>query len=119
MKCLEIARLQDFAPAPNTQGLLGALSGPQTPNLPYRTNSPLKISAYRPALFYDEYPLSKTIRYALLHKQVDFRFTVNMVYCFDFFYIEFDVHMIEKLTYCYLYTYTSQIHRFGCFHKIL
>ena len=29
MKCLEIARLQDFAP--NTQGLLGALSGPQTP----------------------------------------------------------------------------------------
>ena len=29
MKCLEIARLQDFAP--NTQGLRGALSGPQTP----------------------------------------------------------------------------------------
>ena len=29
MKCLEIARLQDFAP--NTQGLLGALSGPQNP----------------------------------------------------------------------------------------
>ena len=29
MKCLEIARLQEFAP--NTQGLLGALSGPQTP----------------------------------------------------------------------------------------
>ena len=29
MKCLEIARLQDFAL--NTQGLLGALSGPQTP----------------------------------------------------------------------------------------
>ena len=28
MKCPEIARLQDFAP--NTQGLLGALSGPQT-----------------------------------------------------------------------------------------
>ena len=27
--CMEIARLQDFAP--NTQGLLGALSGPQTP----------------------------------------------------------------------------------------
>ena len=31
MKCLEIARLQYFAP--NTQGLLGALSGPQTPCL--------------------------------------------------------------------------------------
>ena len=29
MKCLEIARLQDFEP--NTQGLLGALRGPQTP----------------------------------------------------------------------------------------
>ena len=29
MKCLEIARLQDFAP--NTQGLLGTLSGSQTP----------------------------------------------------------------------------------------
>ena len=29
MKCLEIARLQYFAP--NTQGLLRALSGPQTP----------------------------------------------------------------------------------------
>ena len=29
MKCLEIARLQDFAP--NTQGLLGALSGAKTP----------------------------------------------------------------------------------------
>ena len=29
MKCLEIARLQDFAS--NTEGLLGALSGPQTP----------------------------------------------------------------------------------------
>ena len=29
MKCLEIAKLQDFAP--NTQELLGALSGPQTP----------------------------------------------------------------------------------------
>ena len=28
MKCLKIARLQDFAP--NTPGLLGALSGPQT-----------------------------------------------------------------------------------------
>ena len=29
MKCLEIARFQDFAP--NTPELLGALSGPQTP----------------------------------------------------------------------------------------
>ena len=48
MKCLEIARLQDFAP--NSQGLLGALSGPQTP-LPYRTNPPLKISAYGPACY--------------------------------------------------------------------
>ena len=43
MKCLEIARLQDFAP--NTQGLLGALNP-----LPYRTNPPLKISAYGPAI---------------------------------------------------------------------
>ena len=44
MKCLEIARLQDFAP--NTQGLLGALSGP-----PYQTNPPLKISAYGPDVY--------------------------------------------------------------------
>ena len=31
MKCREIARLQDFAPNTCTQGLLGALSGPQIP----------------------------------------------------------------------------------------
>ena len=37
MKCLEIAKLQDFAP--NTQGLLGALSGPQTPCRIERTPS--------------------------------------------------------------------------------
>ena len=48
MKCLEIARLQDFAP--NTQGLLGALCGPPPP-LPYRTNPPLKIFAYGPGLY--------------------------------------------------------------------
>ena len=48
MKCLEIARLQDFVP--NNQGLLGALSGPQTPWRIERTWSPLKISAYGPAL---------------------------------------------------------------------
>ena len=45
MKFLEIARLQDFAP--NTKGLLGALSGLQTPCRIERTPlSPLKISAY-------------------------------------------------------------------------
>ena len=46
--------------------------------------------------FYDEYPLSKTIIYAFLPKQVDFRFTVNMVICFNFLNIEFGVYMIEK-----------------------
>ena len=39
--------MQDFAP--NTQELLGALSGNP---LPYRTNPPLKISAYRPVVLF-------------------------------------------------------------------
>ena len=46
MKCLETARLQDFEP--NTQGLQGALSGPQTPAV--SNEPPLKISAYGPDL---------------------------------------------------------------------
>ena len=48
MKCLEIARLQDFAP--NTQGLLGALSRPQTPCRIERTPSEnvCLVSAYGP-----------------------------------------------------------------------
>ena len=50
MKCLEIARFQDFAP--NTPELLGALSGPQTPcrksYVRESTNPPLEIPAYGP-----------------------------------------------------------------------
>ena len=44
MKCLEIARLQDFAS--NIQRLLGALRGLQTPAV--SNEPPLKISAYGP-----------------------------------------------------------------------
>ena len=53
MKCLEIARLKDFAP--NTPGLLGVAQGPQTPCREVRdsrcvsTNPPLEIPAYGPA----------------------------------------------------------------------
>ena len=52
MKCLEIARLKDFAP--NTPGLLGVAQGPQTPCREVRdsrcvsTNPPLEIPAYGP-----------------------------------------------------------------------
>ena len=52
MKCLEIARLKDFAP--NTPGLLGVDQGPQTPCREVRdsryvsTNPPLEIPAYGP-----------------------------------------------------------------------
>ena len=55
MKCLKIARLQDFAP--NTPGLLGALSGLQTLCREVRDshceskNPPLEIPAYGPELF--------------------------------------------------------------------
>ena len=54
MKCLIIARLQDFAP--NTPGLLGALSSPQTLCREVRdshcesTNPPLEIPAYGPEM---------------------------------------------------------------------
>ena len=52
MKCLEIARLKDFAP--NTHGILGVAQGPQTPCREVRdsrcvsTNPPLEIPAYGP-----------------------------------------------------------------------
>ena len=55
MKCLKIARLQDFAL--NTPGLLGALSGPQTLCREVRdshcesTNPPLEIPAYGPGYY--------------------------------------------------------------------
>ena len=58
MKCLKIARLQDFAP--NTPGLLGALSRPQTLCREVRdshcesTNPPLEIPAYGPDISYLE-----------------------------------------------------------------
>ena len=54
MKCLEIARLKDFAP--NTPGLLGVAQGPQTPCRELRdsrcvsTNPPLEIPAYGPGI---------------------------------------------------------------------
>ena len=54
MKCLEIARLKDFAP--NTPGLQGVAQGPQTPCREVRdsrcvsTNPPLEIPAYGPAI---------------------------------------------------------------------
>ena len=56
MKCLKIARLQDFAL--NTPGLLGALSGPQTLCREVRDshcesmNPPLEIPAYGPVYIY-------------------------------------------------------------------
>ena len=67
MKCLEIARLKDFAP--NTPGLLGVAKGPQTPCREVRdsrcvsTNPPLEIPVYGPGFkmisiyIYDSSPL--------------------------------------------------------------
>ena len=58
MKCLEIARLQDFAP--NTQGPLGVLSGPKPPAVSNEP-PPLKISAYGPVV----------LGYILAGKEID------------------------------------------------
>ena len=75
MKCLEIARLQDFAP--NTQGLLGALSGP----LPNWTNPPLKISAYGPGSTTLMSPILLHLenKFSLLQKGFEIR---KIIFCF-------------------------------------
>ena len=55
MKCLEIARMKDFAP--NTPGLLGVAQGPQIPCREVRdsrcvsTNPSLEIPAYGPVIY--------------------------------------------------------------------